>query len=81
MRIDEPLLRDIASLTGGRYFRATDGAGLGQVYAEIDRLVRTPIAGRHETQRRDWYLPLLLAGSLLFLLEVALRASRWGVLP
>jgi len=81
VRIDEPLLRDIASVSGGRYFRATDAAALQQVYAEIDRLVRTPTDGRTERERREWYLPLVVAAGVILLLEWTLRASRHGVLP
>ena len=81
VRIDERLLRDIAGITGGRYFRARDAAALDQVYAEIDRLVRTPTAGPAEREVREWHLPFLLAGTLLLLLELALRGSRHGVLP
>ena len=43
--IDEQALDQIAQLTGGRYFRATDAAALGAIYAEIDRLAKGPNAG------------------------------------
>ena len=45
VEIDEALLKDIASQTGGRYFRATDNAKLAEIYSEINQMekVRTSI--------------------------------------
>ena len=43
MDVDEGVLREIASRTGGRYFRATDTEGLAEIYQAIDRLERAPI--------------------------------------
>lgn len=42
VRIDEEILTSIAARTGGRYFRAVDPQALDRVYAEIDRLERSP---------------------------------------
>jgi Ca-activated chloride channel family protein len=79
--IDEPLLREIATVTGGSYFRATDPAGLARVLREIDGMVRSPIVTRRRLRHREWYLPFLLAGALLLLGEGWIRASPWGVAP
>lgn len=38
VEIDEQLLKDIASQTGGRYFRATDNTKLSEIYAEINKM-------------------------------------------
>ena len=38
VEIDEDLLKQIASSTGGRYFRATDNTKLAEIYAEINRM-------------------------------------------
>jgi len=43
VEIDEELLTEISTLTGGQYFRATNEIGLEQIYAEIDRLEKTEI--------------------------------------
>ena len=50
-RIDEDLLRDIASTAGGEYFHASDSAGLAKVYAQIDRLEKSEF---HETQYSEY---------------------------
>ena len=38
VEIDEELLKSIAELTGGRYFRATDNTKLAEIYSEINRM-------------------------------------------
>jgi Ca-activated chloride channel family protein len=37
-RVDLRTLREVASMTGGQFFRAEDGAQLAEIYADIDRL-------------------------------------------
>ncbi len=76
VKIDEALLRQIAGLTGGRYFRARDGAALGQIYAQIDRLERAPVESRtyvNYTELFRWALGLALAALLV---ELALTAWK-----
>ncbi len=41
VNIDEPTLKSIAQETGGRYFRATSGEKLKEIYTEIDALEKT----------------------------------------
>lgn len=41
--IDEKLLTQMAELTGGKYFRATDNESLRAIYAKIDALEKTKI--------------------------------------
>ncbi|MCK9626062.1 MAG: VWA domain-containing protein [Bacteroidales bacterium] len=38
VQIDEPLLQEIASQTGGKYFRATDNTKLMEIYGEINQM-------------------------------------------
>jgi Ca-activated chloride channel family protein len=81
VRIDEVLLTEIATSTGGRYFRATDTEALRRVYAEIDRMVKTPVTVRRYTRHTELYLPFLLLGAALLALEWLVRGSRRGVGP
>lgn len=73
VRIDEPLLRDVARTTGGRYFRARDAAALERIYEQIDQLERAPVQARsyvRYTERYPWPLGvalLALAAELLLL--------------
>jgi Ca-activated chloride channel homolog len=76
VKIDEALLRQIASLTGGRYFRARDGAALGQIYAQIDRLERAPVESRTQVSYTELYRIALGIALAALLLELALTAWK-----
>lgn len=73
VEIDEELLQDIAHVTGGKYFRATNNETLEEIYDEINKLEKTEIEEfkyyRYEEKFRPW---VLIAGALL-LLEWVLR--------
>ncbi|MUH35753.1 VWA domain-containing protein [Zobellia amurskyensis] len=73
VEIDEDLLKDIAKITGGKYFRATDNEKLEAIYDEINKLEKTEIEEfkyyKYEEKFRPW---VLLAGAIL-LLEWLLR--------
>jgi Ca-activated chloride channel family protein len=76
VRIDEDLLEDIARSTGGRYFRARDGAALGQVYAQIDQLERSPTrVARYRPFVDEYRWPLTVA-MIALALELLLLAWR-----
>lgn len=76
VKIDEGLLRQIASLTGGRYFRARDGAALGQIYAQIDGLERAPVQSRTQVTYTELYRWALGLALVALLLELGLTAWR-----
>ncbi|MBP7408680.1 MAG: VWA domain-containing protein [Flavobacteriales bacterium] len=65
--LDEATLEQIASMTGGKYFRATDERKLKEIYAEIDRLEKTRIEVEQFTFRIEEYHELALFGCLLLL--------------
>lgn len=73
VEIDEALLKDIATATGGKYFRATNNEKLEEIYDEINKLEKTEIEEfkytRYDEKFRPW---VFLAGALL-LLEWLLR--------
>ncbi|HEX2077058.1 MAG TPA: VWA domain-containing protein [Longimicrobium sp.] len=79
--VDEKLLAEMATAAGGRYYRAKDTDALRRIYAEIDRLERTPVRALRYVRWRDWHLPFLLIGSALLVLEWLFRATRWGRVP
>ncbi|HSR50468.1 MAG TPA: VWA domain-containing protein [Acidobacteriota bacterium] len=79
--IDEDTLREVADLTGGRYFRATDRQSLGEIYQEIDQLERTEIKVEQFTRYGELFHYPLAAGLLLLLLELALAQTRFRKIP
>lgn len=75
VRIDEPLLRDIAATTGGRYFRAKDSEALARIFQQIDGLEKTPIQVTRYVRYEEIGRPMVLAGLLLLVLELLLDAT------
>lgn len=73
--LDEPTLKEIARLTGGQYFRATDERRLSDIYNEIDRMERTRIEVEQFTSRKEEFHPFALWGSALLLLGFLLDRS------
>lgn len=81
VRINEDLLTQVAEMTGGRYFRATDNESLKKVYEEIDQLEKSKIDVTEFRKRKEEFLPLALLGLLLFGLELLLRNTLLRTLP
>lgn len=79
--LDEPALREVAELTGGRYFRATDRESLEAIYAEIDELETTEIQVEDFTRFGERFPPILGAGLFLLFLEIGLGQTALRKLP
>jgi Ca-activated chloride channel family protein len=73
VEIDEALLKDIASKTGGKYFRATDNNKLTQVYAEIDKLEKSKIDVRQFTRKEEKFLLPAIVAFVLLAMEALSR--------
>ncbi|MBT8231432.1 MAG: VWA domain-containing protein [Saprospiraceae bacterium] len=81
VEIDEELLTEISKLTGGQYFRATNEAGLEQIYAEIDRLEKTEIEVSVFKRYSEEFRKFLLIGLLFIALEWLLTQTFLRTLP
>ncbi|MCB9071265.1 MAG: VWA domain-containing protein [Prevotellaceae bacterium] len=79
--IDEDMLRQVAELTGGAYFRATDNNKLKSIYQEIDQLEKTKLRVRQYSKKNEEYMPFLLAAFLLLIVEIVLRHTVLRRLP
>jgi Ca-activated chloride channel homolog len=79
--IDEELLQEIADMTGGVYYRATDEGALDRVYREIDELEKTDVEVTTYTRYTPHHLPLVLLAAALLMAEWGLLGSRWGRVP
>ena len=66
-QIDEQTLKKVASVTGGKYFRATDASGLQKIYEEISQLERTKIDVKEYTQYRELYSWILVITIIIML--------------
>lgn len=65
-KIDEDALKNIATITGGKYFRATDSRTLGQVFSEIDSLEKTKIQVSNFTQTQEDFMPWIVIALCCF---------------
>jgi Ca-activated chloride channel family protein len=74
-RLDEATLRDIADVTGGRYFRATDAAALDRIYERIAAMEKHDIEMEHLTHHEERFVTVLLTALVLLLGELLLRAT------
>jgi len=81
VEIDEQLLQQVAKITGGKYFRATDTEALERIYEEIGGMEQTEIITTQYTRYSELMMWFLLPGFLLFLGEVALGNTRFRKLP
>ena len=70
---DEHTLQNIATTTGGQYFRATDNNSLKQIYEQIDQLEKTKLRVREYAKHTDTFAPFLVAALLCLLAEILLR--------
>jgi Ca-activated chloride channel family protein len=81
VEIDEKSLQDIADLTDGKYFRATDAQSLVKVYEEIDQLEKTKIEQKQYVRYTE-LAPYFMAVALgLLLAEVVLSRTRLQTIP
>ncbi|MHB1170241.1 MAG: VWA domain-containing protein [Longimicrobiales bacterium] len=79
--IDDELLTEIADMSGGRYFRATNPEALDSVYQQIDQLEKSEVEVSRYMSYTPHYLPFLFLAGMLLMGEWGLRASRFGRLP
>jgi Ca-activated chloride channel family protein len=73
VEIDEDLLKEIAEVTGGKYFRATNNKKLKEIYSEINKLEKTEIEEFKFYNYEEKYRSLVLLAGLFLLLELLLR--------
>ncbi len=79
--IDEHTLTQMATTTGGQYFRATDGEALREIYAEIDRLEKTTNIAEQYQRYLEGYPFLVFAALALLVFEGVLVNTRLRALP
>ena len=73
VEIDEPLLRSIASTTGGRYFRATDNTKLAEIFAEINKMEKARTTVDSFPVYKELFPKFALVALLLLLAELLVK--------
>jgi Ca-activated chloride channel family protein len=79
--IDEKLLTQIATETGGKYFRAKDNESLRNIYTAIDKLEKSKIEITTLKKFNEEFFPFALAAAAFLLLEYALRFTLFKKFP
>ena len=73
VEIDEPLMKQIAADTGGKYFRATDNTKLAEIYAEINKMEKSRTVVDTYPQYKELFMRFALIAFLAVILEVIMR--------
>jgi Ca-activated chloride channel family protein len=81
VEIDEATLRQIAEVTDGRYFRATDNEKLREIYHEIDQMEKTKIDVREFSKKEEQYMRFGLLATVLFMIEILTRYLLFRNMP
>ena len=81
VEIDEDILTQIADMTGGKYFRATDNKKLEQIYQEIDQLEKSKVEVKHFSRKNEQYFYFALIGALLLIVEALGRYTLLRKIP
>ncbi len=81
VKIDEKTLQEIATITDGRYFRATDNKTLIAIYKEIDRLERTKIENKEFSKKNEEYRKYAIGALFLALFAMILQFVVFRHIP
>ncbi|MDX9701645.1 MAG: VWA domain-containing protein [Candidatus Auribacterota bacterium] len=79
--IDENSLKEIASNTGGMYFRATDTRSLEKIYEQIDKLEKTETKSNIYMEYNEAFAYFVLPALGFLLLEIVLANTRFRKIP
>ena len=80
VKIDEPVLREIAQTTGGKYFRATSNQSLEDVYNEINQLEKSELKSTKLYNYEEYFRFFLWIALGVLILDAALRWVFYKVL-
>ncbi len=78
---DEPTLQKMASMTGGKYFRATNAQALGDIFDMIDSMEKTRMDIRNFSSTEDDYQGWAIAAIALFGCALLLRYTVLRSIP
>jgi Ca-activated chloride channel family protein len=79
--IDEETLKEIASITHGKFYRAKDETTLREIYDQISKLEKTKIEVASFYRYTELFSRFLIAGLSLLFLDFVLGRSLLGGIP
>lgn len=81
IELDEDMLQEVAAITGGKYFRATDTESLRDIYGVIDALEKVDIEEHGYKEYKELFGYFLIAALMVVLLETALANTVFLKVP
>ena len=81
VEIDEEILREIARITGAKYYRATDGEALAKIYKEIGEMEKTEIKTKEYIRYTELFWYFLLPAMVLLGSEIVMANTRFRKIP
>jgi Ca-activated chloride channel family protein len=79
--IDEEVLKEISSITGGQFYRAKDETTLEQIYDQISKLEKTKIEQHRFYRYSELFMQFLIVGLSVLLAEFLFSRTILGGLP
>ncbi len=81
VEIDEVSMRQIANMTGGKYFRATNQDALRSVYNEINKLEKTKLNVTEFSRKKEEYFWFAVAAIFFVALEFITKITLFKTIP
>jgi len=81
IELDEEMLQEVADITDGKYFRATDAESLRSVYKEIDALEKIKIEEHGYKEYKELFGFFLIAALMVLCLEAVLARTVFLKVP
>jgi len=81
IEIDDETLQEIAKITGGEYYRATDTESLKEIYQQIDKLEKTETEITQYTEYKEIFHYFLLPAFGILLFELCLTKTKFRKIP
>lgn len=79
--INEKLLQNIATETGGKYYSATDNKGLETIYKDINKLEKSKVQVTTFHRHTEKFYPFIFLAMAFLLLEIVLRFTIFKKFP
>ena len=81
VQIDEETLQDIATITNGEYFRATNNKSLKEIYEDINKLEKSEIETTEYHKRKEEFLPYAFFALILLTISFVLKSTFLKSIP
>ena len=81
VEIDENILKQVAGITNGKYFRATSNKKLQEIYDEIDRLEKTRVEITSYRNEKELFYGWAAGGLFLLIFELGLIRTYLRRIP